>query len=186
MILPIIAYGHPILKKKAESIDQEFENLDEFIKDMWETMYNAQGVGLAAPQVGKSIRIFTIDTIQVMEDDEKDSGIKQVFINPTMIEETGKHWAYEEGCLSIPNIRGDVERMDSILMEYYDEEFKAHKAQFDGVNARVIQHEYDHLEGKLFLEYLKPVKKRLIKRKLASIKKGNIDTDYKMKFFRLA
>ena len=186
MILPIIAYGHPILKKRAQDIENDYEGLQELIEDMWSTMYNAQGVGLAAPQIGKSIRLFLIDTIQVMEDDEKEKGIKQAFINPTIIEEAGSAWAYEEGCLSIPNIRGDVERLDSIKIKYYDTEFNEHRVSYDELNARVIQHEYDHLEGKLFLDYLKPVKKRLIKRKLESIKRGTISTDYKMKFYRLA
>jgi len=186
MILPIIAYGHPILKKRAQDIENDYEGLQELIEDMWSTMYNAQGVGLAAPQIGKSIRLFLIDTIQVMEDDEKEKGIKQAFINPTIIEEAGSAWAYEEGCLSIPNIRGDVERLDSIKIKYFDTEFNEHRVSYDKLNARVIQHEYDHLEGKLFLDYLKPVKKRLIKRKLESIKRGTISTDYKMKFYRLA
>lgn len=186
MILPIIAYGHPILKKRALDINSDHEGLHELIEDMWSTMYNAQGVGLAAPQIGKSIRLFLIDTIQVMEEGEKEEGIKQAFINPTILDETGEEWAYEEGCLSIPNIRGDVQRLDSIRIKYFDENFDEHEKSFTKINARVIQHEYDHLEGKLFLDYLKPVKKRLIKRKLESIKKGTISTDYKMKFYRLA
>ena len=186
MILPIIAYGHPVLKKAAVEVDQNNDSLPQLIADMWETMYNAQGVGLAAPQIGQSIRLFIIDTIQVMDEGEENTGIKQTFINAQILEETGDQWAYEEGCLSIPNIRGDVERKKSIQIEYYDEEFNKQTQSFSGINARVIQHEYDHIEGKLFLDYLKPVKKRLIKRKLESIRKGTIDVDYKMKFYRLA
>jgi len=186
MILPIIAYGNPILKKRAHEIDPEINGLHDLIEDMWSTMYNAQGVGLAAPQIGKSIRLFLIDTIQIMEEENKDEGIKQAFINPTIIDQTGKEWDYEEGCLSIPNIRGDVTRLDSIKIKFFDEDFIEHEEIFKNINARVIQHEYDHLEGKLFLDYLKPVKKRLIKRKLESIKKGTVSTDYKMKFYRLA
>ncbi len=186
MILPIIAYGHPVLKKIAVEVDQDNATLPELIADMWETMYNAQGVGLAAPQIGQSIRLFIIDTEQVMNEGEENNGIKQTFINAQILEETGNEWAYEEGCLSIPNIRGDVQRKKSIQIEYYDEEFNKQSQSFSGINARVIQHEYDHIEGKLFLDYLKPVKKRLIKRKLESIRKGVVDVDYKMKFYRFA
>ncbi len=183
MILPIIAYGTPILKRVADEIDKDFEGLDQLIEDMWSTMYNAQGVGLAAPQIGKSIRLFLIDTEQVLEDEDKEKGIKQVFINADIKEQTGKPWAYEEGCLSIPNVRADVERNEKIVIEYDTPDFTRVTQEFEGINARVIQHEYDHIEGKLFLDYVKPVKKRLIKRKLESIRKGAISVDYKMKFY---
>lgn len=182
MILPIYAYGQKVLKKKAKAIEQDFENLESLLSDMWETMYNAQGVGLAAPQIGKSIRIFLIDTIQVMEEGKEEEGVKQAFINAEILEESGKEWSYEEGCLSIPQIRGDIERQEKIVIRYYDENFKEHTTEFDGINARVIQHEYDHIEGILFTEQLKPLKKRMIKRKLAAIKKGQVQVDYRMRF----
>jgi len=155
------------------------------IENMWETMYNADGVGLAAPQIGKSIRLFLIDTIQVMDEGEEDKGIKKVFINAQILEEEGDLWAYEEGCLSIPNIRGDVERNKVIKIKYLDESFNEHVETIEGINARVIQHEYDHIEGLLFTEKLKPLKKRMIKRKLEAIKKGNIQVEYRMKFPKL-
>ena len=182
MILPIYAYGQPVLKKVGKNIDKDYDGLVELIQNMWETMYNAQGVGLAAPQIGKSIRLFLVDTKQVMEEEDIDKGIKQVFINAEMIEESGTPWTYEEGCLSIPHIRGDVDRQSDIFIRYYDEAFNLHEERFDGVNARVIQHEYDHIDGKIFTDKLKPLKKRLIKRKLEAIKKGNVRADYRMRF----
>jgi len=182
MILPIMAYGQPVLKKVALPITKDFEGLTELIANMWETMYNAEGVGLAAPQIGKGIRLFLVDTVQVMEEGEEEKGIKQVFINPEILEETGESWAYEEGCLSIPNIRGDVERQKVIKIKYLDESFEEHEKTIEGINARVIQHEYDHVEGKLFTEKLKPLKKRLIKRKLEAIRKGDIKVEYRMRF----
>ena len=185
MILPIYAYGQAVLKKVGKPIDANYDGLTELIDNMWETMYNAQGVGLAAPQIGKSIRLFLVDTVQVMEEGDEDKGIKQAFINAEIIEETGEEWSYEEGCLSIPHIRGDVSRQEGILIKYYDESFELHEKRFSGINARVIQHEYDHIEGKIFTEKLKPLKKRLIKRKLEAIKKGNVRSDYRMKFAKL-
>jgi peptide deformylase len=182
MILPVIAYGHPVLRKKAVDISEDYADLEILIENMWDTMYNAQGVGLAAPQIGKSMRLFIIDTLQIDEEGKEAKGIKQVFINAEMLEESGKAWTYEEGCLSIPHIRGDVERLDAIRIKYFDEQFKEHIKAFDGVNARVIQHEYDHIEGKLFTEMLKPLKKRLIQRKLEAIRKGKVKADYRMKF----
>ncbi len=182
MILPIFAYGHPVLKKVCKEISKEEDTWTSLIDNMWETMYNAQGVGLAAPQIGKSIRLFLIDTIQIEEDEEDFKGIKEVFINAQIIKETGELWAYEEGCLSIPHIRGNVERQDAITIEYLNADFKKETKSFSGINARVIQHEYDHIEGKLFIEQLKPLKKRRIKRKLESIKKGEINVNYRMKF----
>ena len=187
MILPIYAYGHPVLKKVALPIEPGFDGLEQVIADMWETMYHADGVGLAAPQVGLGIRLFVIDTLQLEKEDKKDRepGFKKVFINARMVEETGDLWTYEEGCLSIPRIRGDVERPPVIRIRYQDEQFQEHEETFTGVNARVIQHEYDHIEGVLFTERLKPLKKRLIQRKLDDIRSGKVNTDYKMRFFNL-
>lgn len=185
MILPVFAFGQPVLKKKATDIDQEYNGLKDLIDNMWETMYAAHGVGIAAPQVGLSIRLFIIDSIQIMEDNKKAEGIKKVFINAKIIEETGEIWAYEEGCLSIPNIRGDVERQQKVRIQYLDENFKKHDEIYEGINARVIQHEYDHIEGILFVEKLKPLKKKLIQRKLNDIKTGNTTADYKIKFSRV-
>lgn len=186
MILPIYAYGQPVLKKVAVPIGPDYPGLQTLIADMWETMYHADGVGLAAPQVGLSIRMFVIDTLQINsdeKDDRKEEGFKKVFINAQKVEEAGDPWPYEEGCLSIPRIRGDVERPESIRLRYLDEQFGEHEETFTGVNARVIQHEYDHIEGVLFTERLKPLKKRLIQRKLDDIRLGKVNTDYKMKFF---
>jgi len=185
MILPIFAYGQPVLKKVAKEIDPDYEGLAELIKDMWETMYHAEGVGLAAPQIGRSIRLFVIDSVQMMEEDKKEEGLKKVFINPHKIEEGGAMKDYEEGCLSIPELRGDVERPTQIQLRYMDENFKEHTEVFTGVNARVIQHEYDHVDGILFTELLKPLKRRMIKRKLENIKKGKIAPRYRMKFYNL-
>ena len=185
MILPIFAYGQPILKKKAIDIDKEYEGLSQFIDNLWETMYAAHGVGIAAPQVGHAIRLFVIDTIQIMEDGKKEDGIKKVFINAGIVEETGDPWSYEEGCLSIPDIRGDVERPAKVRIQYMDGDFKKHDEIYEGINARVIQHEYDHIEGVLFVEKLKPLKKKLIQRKLNDIKLGKIKADYKIKFARV-
>lgn len=185
MILPIYAYGQSVLKKKAKDIDQDYPELESLIADMWETMYNAHGVGLAAPQIGKSIRLFLVDTEQISDEDSVQEPIKQVFINARIIEETGAEKSYEEGCLSIPDVRGDVSRQENIVIEYQDENFISHKKSFDGFTARVIQHEYDHIEGKLFTEKLQPLKKRLIKRRLENIRKGNINVDYRMRFSKV-
>ncbi len=187
MILPIYAYGQPVLKKIAALIDANYPELETLLANMWETMYHADGVGLAAPQIGLSIRLFVIDTTEIdREEDEKaptDEGFKRVFINAQMVEETGAPWPYEEGCLSIPKIRGDVERPEQIRIRWEDENFQSQEEIFTGINARVIQHEYDHIEGVLFTERLKPLKKRLIQRKLDNIRVGKIDTDYKMRFY---
>ena len=182
MVLPIYAYGQPVLKKVAKEIDANYPELETLIENMWETMYNAQGVGLAAPQIGKAIRLFVIDSVQMLDDDKKDEGIKQVFINAEKIEEGGDEWEYEEGCLSIPDLRGDVSRPGQLRLRYMDENFKTHEKVFTGLNARVIQHEYDHTEGILFTELLKPIKRRLVKRRLEKIKNGEVDIAYKMKF----
>jgi peptide deformylase len=186
MLLPIFAYGQPVLKKKAEPITSEYPDLATLIQNMWETMYNADGVGLAAPQIGLSIRLFMIDTLEVDrkgKEADTDKGLKEVFINAQMMEENGEPWVYEEGCLSIPRITGDVERPKQIRIQWQNEHFEPQEAIFTGINARVIQHEYDHIEGALFTEKLKPLKKRLIQRKLDDIRLGKIKTDYRMKFF---
>ncbi|MCG8327087.1 MAG: peptide deformylase [Chitinophagales bacterium] len=182
MLLPIYAYGQPVLKKVAEDITPDYPGLQELIENMWKTMYNAEGVGLAAPQIGKSIRLFVVDTVQMMKEGKEDEGIKKVFINAHKVEEAGEPWTYEEGCLSIPDIRGDVERPAQLKLRYMDENFEEQEIILNGINARVVQHEYDHIDGILFTELLKPIKKRMIKRKLDSIKKGKIGADYKMKF----
>lgn len=182
MILPIYAYGNPVLKKRGSDIDKDYPGLDDLIRDMWETMYNAHGVGLAAPQIGRSIRLFVVDTKQLEKEDKDIEGIKQVFINAEILEEEGDHWDYEEGCLSIPEIRGDVSRQEEIHIRYLDENFEEHEKTYSGINARVIQHEYDHIDGILFTELLKPLRKRRIKRKLEDIRKGKISPDYRMKF----
>ena len=179
MIFPIVLYGDPVLKRKAKDIVQGDETVKEFVESMYETMYAAQGVGLAAPQVGQSIRLFVVDTTP-MEENEED-GLRKAFINPTMIEELGEEWPFEEGCLSIPGIRADVMRKPTIKIKYFDEDWNEHEETFEGMSARVIQHEYDHIEGVLFTDYLTPFKKRLLKGKLANISKGKTDAEYRVK-----
>ncbi len=185
MILPVYAYGQPVLKKVGEDITKDYPDLQDLIENMWETMYHAQGVGLAAPQIGRAIRLFLVDTVQMQEEGEEDKGIKKVFINAHKIEEGGAEWEYEEGCLSIPDLRGDVSRPEQIRLRYMDENFEEKEDIFTGINARVIQHEYDHIDGILFTEHLKPLKRRLARRRLENIRKGKIATNYKMKFARL-
>ena len=188
MILPVVAYGSPVLRKVCEDITPTYPNLEKLIADMWDTVYNSNGVGLAAPQINKAIRLFVVDTVQVTEEfDEADKAkypdekpIKQVFINARMIDESGNMWPYNEGCLSIPKIREDVQRNSIIKLRWQDENFVEHEGTFDGITARVIQHEYDHIEGKLFIDYLSPLKKRLLKKKLDDITKGKVKTDYRM------
>ena len=189
MILPIVAYGDPVLKKKAIDISKEYPNLDVLLENMFETMYNAFGVGLAAPQIGLPIRLFLVDTRPFAEDEELTkeeqevlNGFKRVFINAKIIKEEGSEWAFNEGCLSIPDIREDVFRQPKITIDYVDENFKSHTEEFNGLVARVIQHEYDHIEGILFTDKLSSLKKRLIKGKLANISKGKIDVEYRMRF----
>ena len=183
MILPIYAYGHPVLNKKADEISEVSDEIKSLIDNMWDTMYNAKGIGIAGPQVGKSIRLFVIDTVQIESDEDGlDKGIKQVFINAKMLEEHGEPKEYEEGCLSIPHVRGKVTRLDTIKIEYQDLEGKTHVEEYKGINARVIQHEYDHIDGELFTNKLKPIKKRRIQRKLQAIKIGNVSADYRMRF----
>ena len=184
MILPIYAYGQPVLKKRAGDIEASYPDLAELIENMWNTMYNAKGVGLAAPQIGLSIRLFVVDTIQLEDEESSEKGVKRVFINAEKIEEGGEEWPYEEGCLSIPNVRGDVERPAQIKLRWQDENFATHEQIFLGMNARVIQHEYDHIEGVLFTEKLKPIKRQLVRRKLENIKRGKVSAEYKMKFVR--
>lgn len=182
MILPIYAYGHPVLKRVAEPITEDYEDLEELIENMWDTMYHASGVGLAAPQIGRSIRLFVVDTQQLQEEGKEDKGIKRVFINPEKIEESGEEFSYEEGCLSIPDIRADVDRKETLKLTYFNEEFEKVTEEFEGMEARVIQHEYDHLEGILFVEKISPLKRNIIRRKLDKIRKGKVKSDYEMRF----
>lgn len=189
MIIPIVAYGDPVLKKKAKEIDKDYPKLEELIDNMWDTMYNAYGVGLAAPQIGLPIRMFVIDPAPFAEDEELDKeeaeqlkNMRKVFINPQIVEEEGDEWAFSEGCLSIPDVREDVFRKPEIVIEYYDENWEKHTDTFSGLAARVIQHEYDHIEGILFTDKLSSLKKRLIKSKLANISKGKINVEYRMRF----
>ena len=190
MILPIVAYGSPVLRKICEPITESYPELSKLLGDMWDTLYNSNGVGLAAPQVNKPIRLFIVDTVQIVadfndEDKRKYPGevpIKQVFINAQKIEEHGDSWAYNEGCLSIPKVREDIYRQRYVRLRYMDEHFVTHEGEFHGISARVIQHEYDHIEGKLFIDYLTQLKKRLIKKKLDDIAAGRTRTDYRMLF----
>jgi peptide deformylase len=182
MILPITAYGHPVLKKVAEEIETDYDGLEAFIADMFETMYAAGGIGLAAPQVNRSIRIFIVDATSLADEHPELASFKRIFINPFMLEETGNIATIEEGCLSIPKIRENVDRKEEILLEYYDENWDFHEETFTGMAARIIQHEYDHLEGKLFVERIGALRKTLLNRKLQDITKGNITTDYRMLF----
>jgi peptide deformylase len=190
MILPIVAYGSPILRKISHSIEADYPGLEKLIADMWETMYNSNGVGLAAPQINKDIRLFVMDSEQIFENQEEDEkgefpddpGFKAVFINAQIKELGGNEWSYNEGCLSIPKIREDILRMETVTLEYKDENFVQHTKTFIGVTARIILHEYDHIEGKLFIDYIKPLKRTLMKRKLDDISKGKVKVDYRMLF----
>ncbi len=189
MILPIVAYGAPVLKKEAVEISDEYPNLDQLIENMWETMYASNGVGLAAPQIGLSIRLFVIDAAPFSEDEELDEAqvtllktFKIAFINPTILEEDGPLWEFNEGCLSIPDVREDVSRHERIRIHYWDEQFKEQELVLTGLAARVVQHEYDHIEGILFTDHLTSLKRRLLKNRLNSISKGSIQVDYPMKF----
>lgn len=192
MILPIVAYGAPVLREISQDITPDYPDLQKLIDNMWETMYASSGVGLAAPQINKPIRLFVVDSEQIinnLEEDEEnlypgDHGIKQVFINAKIVETGGDDWAYNEGCLSIPKVREDVYRPEKLKIRYVDENFQPHERTFHGVTARVIFHEYDHIEGKLFIDYLKPLKKRMIKGRLEDISKGKVRVDYKMTFPR--
>lgn len=197
MVLPIVIYGDPVLRKMGVDIDKDYEGLDQLIKDMFETMYEANGVGLAAPQVNKPIRLFVVDATPFTERDEDDDekeftdeemkkmeGFKKVFINARILEEAGEEWKFNEGCLSIPKLREDVFRKPKITIEYVDENFKKHTETYDGVIARVIQHEYDHIEGKLFTDRVSPFKRKLIAGKLSDISKGIFNADYKTKVYK--
>lgn len=180
MIYPIVAYGTPVLKKVAQNIEKG-EDLSQLIADMFETMDQANGIGLAAPQINKPIRLFIIDTTNTDEDDSNKK-VRKAFINAQIIEESGEEWAFEEGCLSIPDIHADVSRYERIKMTYFDENWEQQEEVFDGIMARVIQHEYDHIEGILFTDYVKGLKKKLMNKKLTNISKGKIKPRYKMKF----
>jgi peptide deformylase len=193
MILPIIAYGDAVLKKKAVDITKDYPNLQQVIANMFDTMHNAKGVGLAAPQIGLSIRLFVVDSSPYAEDKEDDDeeekkdkkelmGFKKVFINAKIIEEDGVKWKFNEGCLSIPSIREDVERKPMLRIKYLDENFKPHEEDYDGVRARIIQHEYDHIDGILFVDRINPLRRSLLKRKLSDVSKGFVEVSYKMKF----
>lgn len=190
MILPIVAYGSPVLRKICVNVSPDYENLHKLMDDMWETMYASNGVGLAAPQINKSIRLFVIDSKQIFENQDEedkgkfadDPGVKRVFINAHIKELEGEDWSYNEGCLSIPKIREDISRPEEVVIEYVDENFETHTEKFVGITARIIQHEYDHIEGKLFIDYLKPLKKKMLQGKLNDISKGKLRMDYKMMY----
>jgi peptide deformylase len=190
MIFPIVAYGAAVLRKQSQEIGTDYPDLPKLIEDMWETMYASNGVGLAAPQINKDIRLFVVDSTQIfsnLEEDEKgvypdEPGIRQVFINARIEALDGDEWSYNEGCLSIPRIREDVFRQESVTLSYVDENFQAHTKTFNGITARVILHEYDHIEGKLFIDYLKPLRRKMLQGKLNDISKGKVNVDYKMIF----
>jgi peptide deformylase len=198
MILPIVVYGDPVLRKTGANIEKNYEGLKELIANMFETMYNAKGVGLAAPQIGKAIRLFVIDATPFAEIDEDDDDedalsekeieylkkFKRVFINAKILEETGEEWKFNEGCLSIPKIREDVLRKPKIKIEYYDEHFKKHTETIDGLAARIVQHEYDHIDGKLFTDRISPFKRKLLAGKLKDISNGNFSAGYKTKVYQ--
>ncbi|GAB3640314.1 peptide deformylase [Spirosoma arcticum] len=188
MILPIIAYGDPVLRKRAKDIEPGSIDVRALSESMYETMYAASGVGLAAPQIGQSIRMFVVDGEPLNEDEPEEDidpglvGFKKVFINPEIIEEAGDDWGFEEGCLSIPGIRGEVVRPEIIVIRYFDTDWVEHQEEYEGMAARIIQHEYDHLDGKLFTDYLPTLRRQLIKKKLSDITKGKTDAEYRMKF----
>ena len=190
MILPIVAYGSPVLRKVCDDINSDYPGLEKLIADMWETMCNSNGVGLAAPQINVPIRLFVMDSEQIFlnqEEDEKDDypdtpGYKGVFINAHITKLNGEQWSYNEGCLSIPKIREDVYRNEEVTLEFVDEHFQPHTKTFNGITARIILHEYDHIEGKLFIDHIKPLKRKLMKRKLDDITKGKVSVDYRMVF----
>jgi len=190
MILPIVAYGNPVLRKVAVDISADYPNLSRLIEDMWETMYASNGVGLAAPQINKDIRLFVVDSLQMfdsMNEEEKapypgDEGVRAVFINAHIVKLEGEDWPYNEGCLSIPKVREDIYRQEKVTLNFVDENFQPHTKTFTGLSARVILHEYDHIEGKLFIDHLSALKRKLIKGKLNDISKGKVNVDYKMAF----
>lgn len=179
MIYPVTVFGDPVLRKTAEPITKEFQDLKGFVQNMFDTMYNSDGVGLAAPQVGKAVRIFVVDTN--IDDEEEPEGIVKAFINPEILEKSGDEWVMNEGCLSLPEIREDVVRPDTIKIRYQDVDFNFHEEIYSGFTSRVIQHEYDHLEGVMFVDYLNPLKKRILKSKLTAISKGKVIPKYRIK-----
>jgi peptide deformylase len=192
MVLPIVAYGHPVLRKVAQDIDADYPQLDKLIEDMWDTMYGSNGVGLAAPQINRDIRLFVIDSAQIFEnmDEEErkeeaypdDPGYKGVFINAHIVEEAGDDWPYNEGCLSIPKVREDIYRAEEVTLDYLDENFQQQRRTFSGITGRVILHEYDHIDGKLFIDHISALKRKLLKRKLDAISRGEVRVDYRMLF----
>jgi len=182
MILPVVAYGHPVLKKVAKEIDPSFPNLKEFIADMFETMYQSDGVGLAAPQVNQSIRLFVVDCSAFAEKHPEAANFKKVFINATIYRQEGEEWSFNEGCLSFPGLREDIVRKPVIYIKYFDENFQPHDESFDGINARVIQHEYDHTEGIVFVDRMSSLRKMILKGRLNDISKGKVEVAYKMLF----
>ncbi len=178
MIYPIVMYGDPVLRQRAKDIKPDTD-IKQLVEDMYETLHGANGIGLAAPQIGKSVRLFIVDGTSLEEDPAMDN-FKKVFVNPVLIEELGNPWEFEEGCLSIPNIREKISRKGQLKIRYYDENWNAFEEEYDGMKARIIQHEYDHIEGKMFVDYLTPLKKRLLKGKLSDISKGKVDTEYRI------
>lgn len=180
MIYPIVAYGDPVLKKTATEIKKDELDLKKLSEDLFETMYEAGGVGLAAPQVGMSIRIFVVDGEPM--DEEALKGFKKVFVNPKILDQSGEPWSFNEGCLSIPSIREDIKRPAALVIKYFDENWNEFQEEFDGLKARIIQHEYDHIEGKLFTDHLSELKKRVLKKKLGNISRGDVEVSYRMKF----
>jgi peptide deformylase len=184
MFLPIVAYGDPVLKEVGDEISPDYPKLKELIENMYETMYTSHGVGLAAPQIGLAIRLFIVDLSPFEDEESHLAGFKKTFINAEIIEEVGEEWFFNEGCLSIPEVREDVARKPKITIRYYDEDFVEHTESYEGMAARVIQHEYDHIEGILFTEYLSPLRKRMIKRRLSDIMNGKINPEYRMRFYK--
>lgn len=182
MILPVYVYGMSVLRKVAQEIPEDFEDLDQLIADLFETMRASDGIGLAAPQLGKSLRIFVVDTSPVSEDkgEPELKDFKKVFINPYILDEWGDRWSFEEGCLSVPNLREEVSRPSNIRIEYYDENWKLHEEEYKGIRARVLQHEYDHLDGKIFVDKINPIRRKLLSARLNAISRGKVDSDYKI------
>lgn len=181
MLLPITIYGDPVLRKVAQNVDKDYDGLEKLLDDMFQTMYSAEGVGLAGPQVGKSLRIFVVDATMMGDEEPELKDFKKVFLNAEILERTGDEWDMNEGCLSLPGIREDVSRPEQVTIRYCDENFVEHVETYNGFAARVIQHEYDHLEGIMFVDHLSPLRKRLLKGKLSAISKGKVRTEYRVK-----
>jgi len=186
MVLPVYVYGMSVLRKVAPEIPEDYEGLDQFIEDLFETMKASDGIGLAAPQVGKSLRVFVVDTSPIAEDkgEPELADFRKVFINPYILEEWGDDWGFEEGCLSLPNLREEVVRPSKVRIEYFDENWVLKEEVYDGIRARVIQHEYDHLEGKLFVDKISPLRKKLLAPRLKAISRGRVDADFKIVYPR--